>query len=225
MKIKEIEILTDSIPETENFYSDVLGFKKINTGSGSISYRTGKSVLIFNESDNLKPKYHFAFNIPCNKLTEAFDFISERIDIIKNPDDDFITDFVNWNAKAFYFYDNNRNILEFIVRYDLNNESDKIFNSKSVQSISEIGIVTDEPLKLADSLIKENQLYYFSKGPKRPDFAALGDDNGLIVISNPDRNWYPTNDRAEKHYLKMILEAENKLINIEVIKDFFHKII
>lgn len=220
MKIREIELLTDSIPETEKFYSEVLGFEKINSGPGSISYRTGQSVLIFNESINLKPKYHFAFNIPCNKLIEALDWIKEKTEVIKNPDGDFITDFDNWNAKAFYFYDNNGNILEFIVRFDLNNISDKNFGTGSLESISEIGIVTDEPLKLADDLINQNQLCYFSKGPKRADFAVLGDDNGLIVISNLERNWYPTQDRAEKHYVKMILEADNKLINIEINKDF-----
>lgn len=215
MRIKEIELLTDNLKETEKFYSEILGFKKLNSGSGKISFRTGNSVLVFNKSVNLKPKYHFAFNIPCNKLTEALEWIKGKTEVIKNPDDEFISDFKNWNAKAFYFYDNNGYIVEFIVRYDLENFSDKEFNSDSVQSISEIGIVTDEPMKLAESFNEKYQLCYFSKGPKRADFTVLGDDNGLIVISGQERNWYPTNDRAEKHYVKMIIESDNRLIVIE----------
>ena len=61
----------------------------------------------------------------------------------------------------------------------------------------------------AEDLLDENRLNYFAKGPKREDFVALGDDNGLIVISDPNRNWYPTKDRAEKHYLRMKIVTDN----------------
>ena len=63
MDILEIEILSDNIDETIKFYSELLGFKILHVDGNTISFAVGKSVLTFIKSDNLNPKYHFAFNI------------------------------------------------------------------------------------------------------------------------------------------------------------------
>lgn len=210
MEIKEIQILTDKIEETARFYSETLGFKMIYTNAKTVSFTAGQSILTFMQSDNLDPKYHFAFNIPCNKLDEAVKWISERTVLIKTSKDAVIANFENWNAKAIYFYDNNGNILEFIARYDLNNLDEHPFTISSVQSISEIGLVTDEPLVSAVELNKENKLAYFSKGSISDDFVAVGNDNGLFVIVKTDRNWYPTTMPAQKFLTKIRLRINNE---------------
>ena len=203
MNILEIEILTSNLEETEYFYTKVLELRAIDKTRDMVSLRAGKSIFSFIHSDKLNPRYHFAFNIPNNKLEEALIWISKRAELIKNEEGAFITNFDSWNAKSLYFYDNNGNVLEFITRFDLNEISDKPFTSESISSISEIGIVTDKPLVFAEKMINEHQLKYFAKGPKREDFAVLGDDNGLIIISSPNRDWYPTHHRAENHPVKM----------------------
>jgi len=205
MNILEIEILTENFDETENFYSKLLGFQIQSKNRNTISFSAGKSTLTFIPG-NRNPRYHFAFNIPNNKLDEALIWISKKTELIKNPENTFIANFDNWNAKSLYFYDNKGNVLEFITRFDLNQISDKPFTSESILSINEIGVVTDNPIAFAEKMINENQLQYFVKGPKKEDFVVLGDDNGLIIVSNPHRDWYPTHNRAEKHYVKMKIE-------------------
>ena len=69
-----------------------------------------------------------------------------------------IAQFENWNANAVYFYDNNGNILEFIARHDLQNNQFTPFNSESILNISEIGIVSEAPLELANQLIDKHGL-------------------------------------------------------------------
>ena len=209
MDILEIELLTDNIEETSNFYSGLLGFEKLSADTKTISFKTGQSVLTFKASDNLNPKYHFAFNIPCNKLDEAITWTSSMTKLIDITNDKKIADFDDWNAKSIYFYDNNGNILEFIVRFDLNNISEKPFNVSSIISISEIGIVADKPLAFADELITENKLPHFSKGSKSDTFVALGDDLGLFVIVKTNRNWFPTNEPAEKYFTKIKVKINN----------------
>lgn len=216
MEIKEIELQTGSIDKTSEFYTEILGFEIAFSDTKTISFKAGQSVLTFKQSDNSEPKYHFAFNIPKNKLDEAIKWISGKRELINTSDDEVIADFENWNAKAIYFYDNNQNILEFIARYDLNTFSEKPFDINSIISISEIGLVTEEPMVLADNLIRENQLYYFKKGPKREDFTVLGNDSGLIVISNPFRNWYPTDQPAEKHFTKIKITIDGLTKDISV---------
>lgn len=216
MDILEIEILTDNIDETIKFYSELLGFEILHTARRTISFSIGKSILTFTESNNLNPKYHFAFNIPCNKIDEAILWTSSRTTLIKIANDKIIADFDSWNANAIYFFDNNGNILEFIARHDLNNISENDFGISSIHSISEIGVVTENPLRLADKLINDNKLSYFAKGTKSEAFSALGDDNGLFVIVKTNRNWYPTNLPAEKFLTKIKLKADNATVDLTI---------
>ena len=203
MDILEIEIQTDNLIETENFYTQILGLKLVCKGQNSISFLAGTSTLTFIKSNKINPKYHFAFNIPNNKLDEAITWAKAKLNLLKNDDHGIVANFESWNARAIYFYDNNHNILEFIARFDLDNSTNKPFDISLIQSISEIGIVTDEPIKLADKLIESNGLYFFDKSTKSEKFAALGNDNGLFIIVETNRKWYPTEQKAEKHFTRI----------------------
>lgn len=206
MNILEIEIQTDDLVETENFYTSTLGLNLVRKGQNSISYSVGKSTLTFIKSNITNPKYHFAFNIPNNKLDEAIVWMSSKLNLIENGETGIMANFESWNAKAIYFYDNNNNIVEFIARFDLDNATNKPFDTSSILSISEIGIVTDEPLKLANDLIELNGFYFFEKSTKSEKFAALGNDNGLFIIAETNRKWYPTEQQAEKHFTRIKTE-------------------
>ncbi|MDX8341120.1 VOC family protein [Draconibacterium sp. IB214405] len=216
MKILELEIPTNNLEQTKRFYTDVLELKVAESTANSVTFLAGYSRLRFTESDNKNRNYHFAFNIPCNKIDEALKWLSTKCEVIKNSAGELITVFKNWNAHSIYFYDASNNILEFIARHDLENTSDQYFGRKDILSISEVGIVDDKPLDLAENLIEEEGLSYFARGPKREDFVALGDDNGLIVISGSERNWYPTDHPAERDELKMKLEVNNATREITI---------
>jgi catechol 2,3-dioxygenase-like lactoylglutathione lyase family enzyme len=216
MDILEIKILSDNLDETEIFYSDLLGFSTINKDQNAISFLAGQSTLTFIKSNDLNPEYHFAFNIPHNKLDEAIVWASAKVALLENVSHEIVSNFERWNAKAIYFYDNNRNILEFIARFDLHNFSDKAFDISSIQSISEIGIVADAPVKLADQFIEENNLGFFEKDPKSEKFVALGNDNGLFIIVETGRKWYPTALHAKKCYTKIKFAQDGFMKEITV---------
>lgn len=214
MDIIELLLPANNLEETERFYAQLLEFDIVHKEENSISFLVGSSKLIFYKADH-PSNYHFAFNIPKNKLEEAIEWILQKTELIKVENNSYITDFENWNAQAVYFYDNEQNILEFITRADLCNLSSEAFSVKSILNISEIGIVDDEPLKLAEQIIAQTQLDYFEKGPKREDFVALGDDNGLFVISNPHRNWYPTGIKAVKYPVKTRIQWLDNVYELE----------
>ena len=203
MEIKEIVIQTDDLKGTENFYANVLGFELIKKEQNTIAFLAGNSILSFIKSTNLNPKYHFAFNIPKNKLNEATIWLNSKVNLLLNDENEIITDFGDWNAKAIYFYDNNNNIVEFITRFDLTNETEKKFDALSVLSISEIGIVANDPMKLASQIMDKNHLKYFEKGKQSENFISIGDDNGLVIIVKNDRKWYPTEQKAEQHVARV----------------------
>lgn len=207
MKLEHIQIQTQDIQKTAAFYTTVLGLPIIEKTATSISIQAGDSVLKFVNDPEFESIYHFAFNIPNNKLDEAIQWCKDKVDLIFIKDQNVITNFENWNANAVYFYDNNRNLLEFIVRHDLNNAQTETFTSKSILNISEIGIVNENPLALGKELIAEHDLEFFSKNDNSELFAAVGDDEGLLIMVKPNRNWYPTQTPSESN------KTEVKIVN------------
>ncbi|SHL29045.1 VOC family protein [Flavobacterium chilense] len=207
MKLEHIQIQTRNIQKTAAFYTTVLELPIIEKTATSISIQAGDSVLKFVNDPEFKSIYHFAFNIPKNKLDEAIQWCKNKVDLIFIKDQNVITNFENWNANAVYFYDNNGNLLEFIARHDLNNAQTETFTSKSILNISEIGIVNENPLALGKELIAEYDLEFFSKNDNSELFAAVGDDEGLLIMVKPNRNWYPTQTPSESN------KTEVKIVN------------
>lgn len=212
MNIQEIHILTNSITETEHFYSKVLGFKSIMKTDDQIAFQIGSTKLYFLLSVQVRnPVYHFAFDIPENKLEEALDLMQQKAKIIEYEPDHYIVDFVNWNAKSFYFYDNNGNILECITRFDLKITSENDFTNASFLKISEIGLVTADVLAFCDTLNTEYGLDFYEKQPKSPNFSVVGNVHGLFIVSGENRNWYPTSHKAEPFWTKVVFENNGKV--------------
>lgn len=211
MEIRQVELLSQNLLETKNFYKELLGFEVDRETQSQISFKVGTSLLIFKEAENIKPVYHFAFNIPKNKVLEAEKWISNKFPLISFESKQII-DFSHWNAKSIYFFDNNGNLLEFIARFDLDNASDGVFNSRSVLSISEIGFVTKNVNELAQKFVLENDLPLFEKQVQQDNFSVIGGENGLLIIVDPERNWFPTNIKAENFWMKVLIEKHGKLI-------------
>ena len=215
MNILEVQLLSTDITETKNFYQDILDMEILHADESSVQLSAGLSTLIFKKADSQNPFYHFAFTIPANKFEEAHTWASQRIQLLPVTGSSTIADFKNWNAKAFYFYDNNQNIVEFIARFDLDNNSDKPFDGSSIFSISEIGIVTDHAKPSSEEMLKQYDLHFFSRQPPQDDFVAIGDDNGLFIVVNDKRNWYPTNKPSGKYWTFIKMENNRRITNLE----------
>jgi catechol-2,3-dioxygenase len=204
MNIRKIHLQTDDLPGTKIFYHTNLEFEIKEEGEDFICFNAGASELYFEQTKSpANPTYHFAFNIPDNKIDEALEWTARKVEIVDVEGGSKIADFVNWNAKAFYFYDNNGNILEFIARFSLGKPSQSTFSAKSILSISEIGIVTDDVNQTAVDILQNFGIRHFKLPPPYEDFAALGDDEGLFILVTEKRLWYLTNLEAEKHPLQI----------------------
>jgi hypothetical protein len=217
MKIAELELLTDDIDGTTAFYHQKLGLEILSRDKSSVSFNVGSTKISFRSSINKKPVYHFAFDIPNNKLTEAFNWMEKKVEILEVIPPEKIADFYNWDAKSFYFYDNNGNIVEFIARYCLDNTSAKPFGGASILSVSEIGFVSKDVEKLSDELFRKYGLSVFSKQPKLNKFIVLGTDTGLFILAGENRNWYPTDKKCKSFWTKVVFENNGKMSEIEVL--------
>lgn len=211
MDIISIELLTNNLEKTTAFYQEILDFEVVTKNQHEVIFRVGTSLLRFTENLSFNTIYHFAFNIPQNQVKSALSWLHNKVEVILDTNKQPITQFENWNAQAVYFYDDNGNILEFIARRDLNDHSSESFSSNLIRCVSEIGLVCDEPLALAEELIQQNRLNYFEKGPILSDFTALGDHNGLLILSKTGRNWYPTQHPAQKNTVSVKFNSNSKV--------------
>lgn len=203
MTIIELELLSDNLAETTRFYKRVLGLDPYSTEKELIMFKVGATRLIFRKSENLKPVYHFAIDVPNNSFEEAYKLMKWRTEIIAAEKGDII-DFTNWDAKSFYFLDNNGNILEFITRYGNKTFSNYTFSSNSYINISEIGLATNNVPELADTLVKEYGLPIFHRQPRGENFTVVGDDDGLLILGSKGRDWYPTKFRSQSFRTRVL---------------------
>jgi hypothetical protein len=214
MKIKKLILRTVYLQTLREFYSSILELPVQMANQREMVIKIGDSELIFIEVKGSEPVYHFAINIPSNKIEESREWLSRKLKLIwieeyKND----IAEFVTWRARSVYFFDPAGNILELIARFDLRNEASEMFSSKQFLSISEVGLVfeKDEFEQRTSALLNDYPLTYFNKQLPLPQFRAIGDDEGLFVVVPSDRNWYPTNSPSEIFPIKVeFIENDRK---------------
>lgn len=213
MIINELVLLTRDLPSTEEFYSKILAMRVLNKSEKRISFLIGHTVLTFIQTKETNPFYHFAFSIPSNKLDEAHEYIAAKTDILPFTPGITIANFSNWNAHAFYFHDNQHNIVEFIAHHDLPNSSDMPFTSSSVIGVCEIGIPVDDVFEACKKFLEEYEVPYYVKGPNLQDFAVMGDEYGLFIVTKTGRGWLPTQRPAERYFTRVVFESNSKTKN------------
>lgn len=203
MNFHELKIHTQNISSQIDFYSKTIGLTLIEKSMSHAIFEIGASKLRIIQSSKFQP-YHFAINIPCNKEYEALAWLKTRVEILKDKGNE-IQDFDFWDAKAVYFYDADKNIVELIARKNLNNESDQDFSVDSLLEISEIGMPVNDIESAYKALNKVTNIEIFDGGFER--FCAIGDESGLIICINKNmKGWFPTGDKAESSVFTLTFE-------------------
>lgn len=181
-----------------DFYAGTLGLTLESRGEGAVELRAGWTVLRFDrcDADGPDPVYHFAFNIPHNRLDEALAWMRERARVTRGDDGAEVHDFAEWDARAFYFHDPAGNVVEFIARRALDNSTDHAFTGADIGELSEIGIVSDDVNRTVDLAMDQFGVRPFV-GRRFDEFTALGDAHGLLIVVAAGRRWLGSDRIAE----------------------------
>src|SRR6266542_728780 len=119
MVFRKLILQTAYLETLKEFYSSILSLPVEVLNRQEILIKIDASDLIFSETKDEEPFYHFAVNIPSNKIEEAKNWLGSKVKLLWMDDyKSDIADFVNWHAKSIYFYDSAGNILELIARFD-----------------------------------------------------------------------------------------------------------
>jgi catechol 2,3-dioxygenase-like lactoylglutathione lyase family enzyme len=194
-RIVGLRLLTTASPaEMKDFYQGLLGLPVLDERPGEITFAAGASRLTFVhvETGNGDPFYHFAFNIPENKILAARKWQKERTRLIppgedqRDPDyPDDVVDYSHWNAHSIFFWDPGGNLVEYIARHDLENSAPGPFGTEDILYASEIAFIVDDVRDTAAEIEKAFGLEQYRGGSHA--FTAVGDERGLLLVMERGR--------------------------------------
>jgi len=193
VEITTLRLQTAHLDAQRAFYTEVLGLPLISQAPDAFTLRAGATHLTFaSASGNVAP-YHFAFNIPRNKLNGAKQFLATRVPLLtEDGRDQFHSD--DWNADMVYFRDPAGNIAECIARHTLVNDAPGAFEPADILCVSEIGVPVNDVAFSVEAF--GTQLGLRPYGERSAQFAPMGDERGLLIVVQIGRHWYPNQTAA-----------------------------
>jgi hypothetical protein len=190
MNITYLELCTKDLVAQQDFYSQVLELP-VESSADKLTVKAGSTELMFIQAPtDFDGAYHFAFNIPENQFHAAKKWISTRISLLheESGKDEFESE--SWDSQSVYFKDAAGNVLEFIARHQLKNTFEGEFDSSQILNVSEIGLPSEDVVKLANDICKELKVSVFHQEPNET-FTPVGDDDGLLILPIKNRIWIP----------------------------------
>lgn len=186
--ILELQLLAPDLPAQRDFYRRTLGLAIIEESARHLVVQAGETRLIFLQSraEDGRPMYHFAFNIPENKLDLARRWLGKRTPVIVK-DGRQVFHFPTWNAHSIYFYDPAGHLLELIARHDLANATPGPFTEREILYASEIGLVVDDVEREVAALHSAMGLAAYRPGS--PELVPVGDEHRLLIVVPRGRRW------------------------------------
>lgn len=196
-RILHLDLVTSApVAELKKFYAGLLELPLISDQADQFMISAGETTIRFVQvkENGAAPFYHFAFNIPENKILKAREWQLKRTALSATPshmtDEKFPDDirhFRNWNAHSIFFWDPAGNLVEYIARHDLENKTEGEFSSKDLLCASEIALIVNDADVIADDLKSSFGLNQYKGGDG--NFRAIGDENGLLLVIKKGRVW------------------------------------
>jgi len=209
-----------SVAELKAFYHGLLGLEVVEAGSERLTIAAGATRLTFVVDANSaeRPFYHFAFNIPENKIASAWSWQKARSPLLPIPErlrdsnfPDEVVDYRHWNAHSIFFLDPAGNVVEYIARHGLKNAAAGAFGPADILYASEIGLVVDDvPATVSQFKQAIGLEPYIGTGDQ---FTAMGDEGGLVLVIKRGRilNFNPASDEkaARVYSTKVSLRGQS----------------
>jgi catechol-2,3-dioxygenase len=191
--------------EAAAFYRDVLELP-VAVHDGRVTIGIGFSSLVLEQGDDFDGVHHLAFGIAPADFELARIWLRERAEPILVDGSDVIDGPDGWNSRSLYFLGPEATLLELIARDADAHVPATQGQVPPVLSLSEVGIGVPDVAQAVRTLEQDLGLPAFP--PQGTQFAPVGSHDGLIILVDQDRIWFPTEtQQAARGPVTVELEA------------------
>lgn len=187
MRIDRLILPASNVSKSIAFFGDLLDLP--TTGS---SIQVGWSEIRLVAAGDEAPRgVHLAFNVAYERFGAAMAWLKDRAPLQKEPDGDECVQLEGaWQSKSVYFEGPDRSVLELIGRRrHVRSASMLPFGGGDLYCLSEVGLPTDDVAVTVDEFTQTFGIPTLA--PASSGFAAIGDDEGLLIAVAPNRPWFP----------------------------------
>ncbi|WP_077962493.1 VOC family protein [Ensifer adhaerens] len=187
MRISRLILPASDVSKSAAFFRDVL---ELPTDGNSI--QVGRSEIQLIPAVEEAPRgVHLAFNVPYERFDTAVAWLKGRTSLQREPDggECFALE-GDWQSRSIYFDGPDNAVLELIGRRRLRDSArNRPFSGADLSCLSEVGVPSDD----VDGMVAEAAWTFGvgTIGPASSSFAAIGDDEGLLIVVAPNRPWFP----------------------------------
>ncbi|TCC37407.1 VOC family protein [Kribbella capetownensis] len=214
MKIREVVVTSHNLDAAATFYRDVLKMP-VEKEPARVLVTIGRSRLVIARGEQFDGVHHLAFGISPHAFDHAHAWLKSRVALIRAGGDDVIIGPAGWDSESVYFLGPDDTLLEFIARQADAGVPAADGDVPRPVSISEIGISVPDTSAAVGVVTAATGLPTFP--PQERDFAPVGDHDGLLIIVDQDRVWFPTQVLHPAHgSLTVRIETPDQLADIVI---------
>lgn len=187
MRITSLTLDAADLRPLYEFYAGDLGLAVVKRTADALTLQAGATALTFRRAER-PALYHFAFNVHPTGFERSRAALAAITPLLHDADGEEVFDFRAWEARACYAYDPAGNVVELIGRRALARAP--LPPDPGVLSVGEIGLVTDDVPALTARVTRDLGIPVYRESSGET-FAALGDAEGLLILAQRGRVWYP----------------------------------
>ncbi|GAB3066100.1 VOC family protein [Stenotrophomonas tumulicola] len=204
MRIVELTLPVSDTHAVSAYFRDVL---QLHVEDHKI--KTGWSTLILRAAGKHPVGgVHLAFNVPDNRFADAMAWLRARTPLQHDRDgkDHFALE-SSWQSQSVYFTGPDGLILELIGRRRLPASSRTgVFHGNELTCLSEVGLPTADVPATRQAIGTRFGLQPLST--PSAEFAPMGDDEGLLILSDTRRRWFPEQkDLPNAQGIEVVIET------------------
>ncbi len=189
MQIQEVALTVTGLAAAARFYKDVLELP-VAEQPGQVTVTIGSSRLVLEAGDQFAGAHHLAIGIAPADFEVARGWLSQRVEPIVVDGSEVIEGPDGWDSRSVYFLGPEDIVLEFIARDADSSASAGDGQVPRPLSLSEVGIGVPSVAGAVRALTDELGLPTFP--PQGAQFAPVGNHDGLIILVDQNRIWFPT---------------------------------
>ena len=178
------------------FYRDVLELP-VSTDGGRVTVTIGSSCLVLERGEQFHGVHHLALGIAPADFELARSWLSQRVAPISVDGSEVVDGPEGWDSKSLYFLGPEDIVLEYIARQAHGHLPASEGRAPRPLSLSEVGIGVPDVQEAVGDLHRVLGLPPFP--PQGSRFAPVGDHDGLIILVDQERVWFPTDAQQAAH--------------------------